>query len=55
MVSAPNGRLTELLDQVRAEFDNQQNRTGDYEQQSRFAGSRLCSATSMRFSVSLFP
>lgn len=55
MVSAPNSRLTELLDQVRAEFDNQQNRTGDYEQQSRFAEFRLCSATSMRFSVSLFP
>ncbi|KAL9122973.1 MAG: hypothetical protein Q9187_000457 [Circinaria calcarea] len=33
MVSAPNNRLTELLDQVRAEFDNQQNRTGEYEQQ----------------------
>ena len=37
MVSAPNNRLTELLDQVRAEFDNQQNRTGEYEQQSKFA------------------
>ena len=34
---APNNRLTELLDQVRAEFDNQQNRTGEYEQQSKFA------------------
>ena len=39
MVAAPNNRLTELLDQVRAEFDNQQNRTGEYEQQSEFATS----------------
>ena len=37
LVAAPNNRLTELLDQVRAEFDNQQNRTGEYEQQSKFA------------------
>ena len=36
MVPAPNSRLTELLDQVRAEFDNQHNRTGEYEHQSRF-------------------
>jgi len=54
MVSAPNSRLTELLDQVRQEFDNQQNRTSDYEQQSRFADSCLSSAASMHFSVSLF-
>ncbi|MCJ1258480.1 general transcription repressor [Lignoscripta atroalba] len=33
MVPAPNNRLTELLEQVRVEFDNQQNRTGEYEQQ----------------------
>ena len=37
MVPAPNNRLTELLEQVRVEFDNQQNRTGEYEQQSKFA------------------
>ena len=55
MVSAPNSRLTELLDQVRAEFDNQQNRTGDYEQQSKFAEFRLSSATGMHFAVPLFP
>ncbi len=36
MVPAPNSRLTELLDQVRAEFDNQHNRTGEYEHQSMF-------------------
>lgn len=36
MVPAPNSRLAELLDQVRAEFDSQQNRTGEYEQQSEF-------------------
>lgn len=39
MVPAPNSRLAELLDQVRAEFDSQQNRTGEYEQQSEFAHS----------------
>ena len=37
MMSAPNSRLAELLDQVRQEFDNQQNRTGEYEQNSKFA------------------
>ena len=42
MVPAPNNRLTELLDQVRAEFDNQQNRTGEYEQQSKFACGFTC-------------
>lgn len=30
--TAPNNRLTELLDQVRQEFENQQTRTGEYEQ-----------------------
>lgn len=34
---APSSRLTELLDQVRQEFDNQQSRTGEYEQNSKFA------------------
>ncbi|KAL8720717.1 MAG: hypothetical protein Q9225_002451 [Loekoesia sp. 1 TL-2023] len=29
---APSSRLTELLDQVRQEFDNQQSRAGEYEQ-----------------------
>ena len=37
MVPAPNNRLTELLDQVRAEFENQHNRNGEYEHQRRFA------------------
>ena len=37
MVAAPNNRLTELLDSVRAEFDNQQSRAGEYEAQSKFA------------------
>ncbi|MCJ1468453.1 general transcription repressor [Pseudocyphellaria aurata] len=32
MVPAPNNRLTELLDQVRAEFESQQSRNGEYEQ-----------------------
>lgn len=33
----PNNRLTELLEQVRAEFDSQQNRTGEYEANSMFS------------------
>ena len=37
MVPASNNRLTELLDQVRAEFDNQQSRTAEYDQQSKSA------------------
>ena len=40
MVPAPNNRLTELLDQVRAEFESQQSRNGEYEQNSTFAKSR---------------
>ena len=36
MAPAPATRLNELLDQVRAEFDGQQNRSGEYEQQSEF-------------------
>jgi glucose repression regulatory protein TUP1 len=36
MVPAPTSRLTELLDQVRQEFENQQNRTQEYDQQSKF-------------------
>ena len=35
MPPAPNSRLNELLEQVRAEFDNQQNRSGEYENQSK--------------------
>ncbi|KAL8873924.1 MAG: hypothetical protein Q9174_000671 [Haloplaca sp. 1 TL-2023] len=31
-VPQPNNRLSELLDQVRQEFENQQNRAGEYEQ-----------------------
>lgn len=33
----PNNRLSELLEQVRAEFDSQQNRTGEYEANSMFS------------------
>ena len=33
-MTGPNTRLNELLEQVRAEFDNQQNRSGEYENQS---------------------
>lgn len=34
---APNARLGELLDQVRAEFEGQATRAVDYEQQRMFA------------------
>lgn len=34
MVPAPNNRLTELLDQVRVEFENQQARSSEYEHKS---------------------
>lgn len=34
--TAPNNRLSELLDQVRQEFENQQTRTGEYEQNCMF-------------------
>jgi hypothetical protein len=33
MVPVPSNRLSELLDQVRAEFDNQAGRSSDYEVQ----------------------
>lgn len=52
----PNGRLTELLDQIRAEFEGQQNKSEDYERNSKFASTpslfaqRFCS---MHPSVSL--
>jgi hypothetical protein len=32
-----NGRLIDLLDQVRQEFDTQNGRAGEYEQQRKFA------------------
>jgi hypothetical protein len=35
--AAPNTRLTELLEQVRAEFDAQAGRAGEYENQRKFA------------------
>lgn len=34
MVPAPNSRLTELLDQLRQEFENQSRNTGEFEHQS---------------------
>ena len=34
MGAAPNTRLNELLEQVRAEFENQSTRSGEYENQS---------------------
>lgn len=36
-VPQPNSRLSELLDQVRSEFESQQSRAGEYEQNSKFA------------------
>lgn len=35
--ASPNARLTELLEQVRAEFEGQATRAVDYEQQRMFA------------------
>ena len=35
MVPAPSNRLSELLDQVRAEFENQAGRSSDYEVQRK--------------------
>lgn len=34
MVPAPNSRLTELLDQLRQEFESQSRSTGEFEHQS---------------------
>lgn len=36
MVSAPNSRLSELLDQLRQEFENQSRSTGEFEHQCAF-------------------
>lgn len=33
----PSSRLTELLNQIRQEFENQAGRAGDYEHQRKFA------------------
>jgi hypothetical protein len=55
MVAPPSNRLTELLDQVRAEFDAQQNRSGEYEQQSKFVSSLACSSKQGRCSILLQP
>ena len=35
MVAAPNNRLTELLDQLRQEFESQSRSTGEFEHQCR--------------------
>ena len=37
MVPAPNSRLTELLDQLRQEFESQSRSTGEYEHQCMFS------------------
>ena len=52
----PTSRLTELLDQIRAEFDGQQNKSEDYERNSKFAGTcdYICSGfRKMHLSASL--
>lgn len=36
MVPAPNSRLTELLDQLRQEFENQSRSTGEFEHQCMY-------------------
>lgn len=35
MVPAPNSRLTELLEQIRQEFENQSRSTGEFEHQCK--------------------
>ena len=42
MVPAPNSRLTELLDQLRQEFENQSRSTGEFEHQCTFDCPFLC-------------
>lgn len=51
---APSNRLTELLEQVRQEFENQQSRAGEYEQNSKFASpeKHIC-CSQLRKAVSL--
>lgn len=46
MVPAPNSRLTELLDQLRQEFENQSRNTGEFEHQCMYpySSSRLFSS-----------
>jgi hypothetical protein len=36
MVPAPNSRLSELLEQLRQEFDNQSRSTGEFEHQRSY-------------------
>lgn len=47
MVPAPNNRLTELLDQVRVEFENQQARSGEYEHKSMSIFYNISSVTTL--------
>lgn len=48
---APGSRLTELLDQVRQEFENQQTRTGEYEQNCT---SKISNHSFLRISFTFF-
>lgn len=51
----PSSRLTELLDQVRTEFDGERNKIVEYEQNRKFAWMFLpvCTGYGMRCSVAL--
>lgn len=42
MVPAPNSRLTELLDQLRQEFENQSRSSGEFEHQCMYFSSPEC-------------
>lgn len=49
MVPAPNSRLTELLDQLRQEFESQSRSTGEFEHQCMSASSPPPAHTPPRF------
>lgn len=42
MVPAPNSRLSELLDQLRQEFENQSRSTGEFEHQCVYKSFPSC-------------
>lgn len=48
MVPAPNSRLTELLEQLRQEFDNQSRSTGEFEHQRSYPLERSWSPSMFR-------
>jgi hypothetical protein len=47
MVPAPNSRLTELLEQLRQEFDSQSRSTGEFEHQRSYLSAQNLGPSSM--------